>query len=206
MFLSSLHSLYSLPSLSNAEFRHLQFVKEIFRDSPNSFDGQEKDEIVLLLLRRHVFTILVPLALFILACLLPIITGVMFYSYLSAQGLVNLFFFVSSIWYLGIWLAIFYALTIYTLDTVIITDHRIIDNDQRGLFYRNVSELHSHRIQDVSTRTNGVIETFLNFGDVTVQTAGSEKQFVFHQMPEPVKVKDIIMQTAATRDSGVKAL
>jgi len=179
---------------------------EIFRDSPNSFDGQEKDEIVLLLLRRHVFTILVPLALFILACLLPIITGVMFYSYLSAQGLVNLFFFVSSIWYLGIWLAIFYALTIYTLDTVIITDHRIIDNDQRGLFYRNVSELHSHRIQDVSTRTNGVIETFLNFGDVTVQTAGSEKQFVFHQMPEPVKVKDIIMQTAATRDSGVKAL
>ncbi len=178
----------------------------IFRDSPNSFDDQEKGEIVLLLLRRHIFTILAPLALFLLACLVPIVTGIMFYSFISAHHLLYLFYFGSSLWYMGIWMAIFYALTIYTLDTVIITDHRIIDNDQRGLFYRNVSELHSHRIQDVSTRTNGIIETFLNFGDITVQTAGSEKQFVFHQMPNPIKVKDTIMQTAATRDSGVKAL
>lgn len=178
----------------------------IFQESTNSFDGQEKGERVVLLLRRHVFTILAPIALFALACLVPIVVGSVFYQFLSEHGWLNLFFFISSIYYLGIWLTVFYALTIYVLDTVIITDHRIIDNDQRGLFYRNVSELHSHRIQDVSTHTNGIIETFLKFGDVTVQTAGSEKQFVFHQMPNPIKVKDIIMQTASTRDSGVKAL
>lgn len=178
----------------------------IFQDSPNSFDGQEKDEKVVLLLRRHIFTILAPLALFSLASLVPIVAGVIFYSFLSAHSALGIFFFISSIYYLGIWLAVFYSLTIYTLDTVIITDHRIIDNDQRGLFYRNVLELHSHRIQDVATHTNGVIETFLNFGDITVQTAGSEKHFVFPQMPNPVKVKDIIMQIAATRDTGIKAM
>lgn len=177
----------------------------IFQDSPNSFDGQEKDERVILLLRRHIFTILAPLALFGMTCLVPIVIGIVFSTYFSTHGWLAPFFFISSIWYLGLWLAIFYSLTIYTLDTVIITDHRIIDNDQRGLFYRSVSELHSHRVQDVSTRTNGVIETFLDFGDITVQTAGSEKQFVFYQIPHPVKVKDTIMQTVATRDSGVKA-
>lgn len=178
----------------------------IFLESSNSFDGQEKGEPVLLLLRRHIFTILMPLILFLLAGLVPIVAWSFVSSYLSRPELLNVFIFVSSVYYLGLWLGIFYSLTLYVLDTVIITDHRVIDNDQRGLFYRNVSELHSHRIQDVSTRTNGVIETFLNFGDITVQTAGSEKQFVFHQIPEPNKVKDLIMQTATTRDSGIKAL
>jgi len=178
----------------------------IFKDSPNSFDGQEKHEEVLMLLRRHVFTILAPLALFFLAGLVPIVIGTIFYTFLTEHAWINISLLVSSAYYLGLWLATFYSLTIYTLDTVIITDHRIIDNDQRGLFYRNVSELHSHRVQDVSTHTNGIIETFLKFGDVTVQTAGSEKQFVFHQMPNPDKIKDTIMQTAATRDSGVKGV
>lgn len=177
----------------------------IFRDSPNSFDGKEKQEVVLMLLRRHVFTILLPIILFVLACLVPLAGGIVFFSFLSIKGLLNIFFFVATIYYLGLWLAIFYALTIYSLDTVIITDHRIIDNDQRGLFYRNVSELHSYRVQDVSTHTNGLIETFLNFGDITVQTAGSEKQFVFRELPNPNKIKDTIMQVASTRDSGVKA-
>lgn len=176
----------------------------IFRDSSNSFDDQEKEEKVILLLRRHIFVILVPLVLFGLACLLPILAGTIFFSYLSAHGLLNIFFFISSVWYLGFWLAIFYSLTMYTLDTVIVTNHRIIDNEQRGLFHRNVAELHSHRIQDVSTSTNGVIETFLKFGDVTVQTAGSEKQFVFHQMPNPDSVKSTIMQIAASKHTGVK--
>ena len=178
----------------------------IFRDSPNSFDGQEKEEKVVLLLRRHIFTILAPLALFILIGLVPIATGAIYFSYLVENELVNLFLFIACIWYLGLWLAIFYSLTIYTLDTVIITDHRIIDNDQRGLFYRSVGELHSHRIQDVLTYTNGFIETLLKFGDITVQTAGSEKQFVFRQIPHPDKVKDAIMQIARSRDSGVRGV
>jgi uncharacterized membrane protein YdbT with pleckstrin-like domain len=117
----------------------------------------------------------------------------------------DLFLFISSLWYLGFWLLIFYMLAIYTLNTVIITDHRIIESDQRGLFDRKISELHNHRIQDVSTHTNGLIETLLCFGDVTVQTAASEKQFVFRQIPEPETAKDIIMQIAATKNVDMKA-
>lgn len=184
----------------------IQKLFSIFRESPNSFDGQEKDEKVLMLLRRHVFTILAPLALFLLACLVPIALGITFYGYISTYNLLGLFLFLSISWYLAIWLGIFYALTIYTLDTVIISDHRIVNNDQRGLFFRDVGELHSHRIQDVYIRTSGIIETFLNFGDITVQTAGSEKQFVFRQIPNPSKVKDTIMQVVRSRDSGVKAV
>ena len=176
----------------------------IFRESTNSFEGQESDEKVLLLLRQHPFTILIRVGLFCLVSLVPIVVGMAFREYLAANSGFDLFLFVSSLWYLVLWLTIFYALTMYTLNTVIITDHRIIESDQYGLFNRKISELHSYRIQDVTTHTNGLIETVLKFGNITVQTAGSEKQFVFHQIPRPDKVKDVIMQVATSRHSGVK--
>ncbi|OGE80649.1 MAG: hypothetical protein A2660_01000 [Candidatus Doudnabacteria bacterium RIFCSPHIGHO2_01_FULL_45_18] len=184
----------------------IRSLLSIFRESTNSFEGQKDDENIVLLLRRHPFTIYIRIGFYVLAFLVPIVAGVMFYSYLSVHNWFDTFFFVSSIWYLGLWLAVFHSLTLYTLNTVLITDRRIIDSDQHGLFNRETSELHSNRIQDVSTHTNGMIETFLQFGDVTVQTAASEKQFVFHQVPRPDKVKDVIMQMTASKHTGVKAV
>ena len=179
-------------------------IFSIFRDSSNSFEGQASGERVILLLRRHPFAILLRIGLFSFFAFVPVIAGAVFLSYLVAYGWLALFLFASSIWYLGLWLAVFYSLTMYTLNTVIITDHRLIDSDQHGFFNREISELHSHRIQDVSIHTSGVIETFLQFGNITVQTAASEKQFIFHQISKPEKVKDIIMQITAFRHSGVK--
>lgn len=178
----------------------------IFHDSPNSFEGQKQGEEVLMLLRHHPFTIIIKVVFFMLAGLVPIVLGIIFSTPLEERGSLNVFLFVSSIWYLALWLGIFHSLTIYTLNAVIITDRRIIDNDLYGLFNREVSELHNHRIQDVSVHTSGLLETFLKFGDVTVQTAASEKQFIFHKVPKPEKVKDVIMQITASRHTGVKTM
>ncbi|OHA88573.1 MAG: hypothetical protein A3C70_01220 [Candidatus Zambryskibacteria bacterium RIFCSPHIGHO2_02_FULL_43_14] len=182
----------------------IKSLLSIFQNSQNSFEGQLPGERVILLLRRHPFAILLHIGLSSSLAFIPIILGTVFISYIIAHGWLNLFLFASSIWYLGLWLIVFYSLTIYTLNTVIITDRRLIDNDQHGFFNREISELHSHRIQDVSVHTSGIIETFLQFGNITVQTAASEKQFVFHQISKPEKVKDIIMQITSFRHSGVK--
>jgi len=178
----------------------------IFHDSPNSFEGQKQGEEVFMLLRHHPFTIIIKVLLFILAGLVPIVVWTISATLFPEYNWLHIFLFISSVWYLILWLAIFHSLAMYTLNTVIITNQRIIDNDQHGLFNRKVSELHNHRIQDVSVHTNGLIETFLTFGDVTVQTAASEKQFVFHKVPEPERVKDMIMQITRSRASGVQAM
>ncbi|MBI2086957.1 MAG: PH domain-containing protein [Candidatus Zambryskibacteria bacterium] len=176
----------------------------IFRESTQSFHDQEAGEKVVLILRRHYFTILVPLILLGLAGFVPVVAWTIFEMQLRILGLTSLFFFVSSIWYLALWLSTFYFLTIYILNTVIVTDRRIIDNDQHGFFNREVSELHTYRVQDVSVHTNGIIETFLSFGDIVVQTAASEKQFVFHQIPEPERVKDIVMKIVSEHRSKMR--
>lgn len=182
----------------------LRSIFAIFNDTLNSFTGQREGEEVVALLRRHPFTIYIRLGLFGLAALVPIFGFLIFYSYIKNGGWLELYLLGTSLWYLALWFGAFHALTLYTLSTVIITNKRIIDSTQHGLFDREVGELHSNRIQDVIVHTEGLIETFLKFGDVTVQTAGSEKEFVFHQIPHPEMVKDVITQLAAAHHTGIK--
>jgi len=46
---------------------------------------------------------------------------------------------------------------------------------------------------NITTDVNGLIPTFLNFGDLQIQTAGKEEKFIFHNIPDPYEVKNIIM-------------
>lgn len=182
----------------------IKSLLSIFRNSLNSFEGQREGEKILLLLRRHRFIILTRMGFFLLGALVPIIVGQVFLNYLSANDFGSIFLFVSSVWYMWLWLGIFRALTIYSLSTVVITNERVIDSDQHSLFDRKIAELNNDRIQDVSIHTSGIIETLFRFGDVTVQTAASERQFVFHKIPRPNDVKDAIMKITASRNSGIK--
>jgi len=181
-------------------------ILSIFKDSSDSFEGQEEGEQVLLLLRRHIFVVLLALSGFALVSLVPVLIATIFSSYIVRSGLLSLFLFASSIWYLFLWLAIFHFLTMYTLNTVTITDRRIIDKDQHGFFNQKVSELHVNRIQDVTVHTKGILETLLHFGKIIVQTAASEKQFIFHQIPDPEKVKDVIMQAIASKKPEMRSI
>ena len=81
----------------------------------------------------------------------------------------------------------------YYLDVWIITNKRIIDLEQRGLFNRETSEFLIGRVQDVTVETPGFIPTMLDYGNMTIQTAG-EKNFVVHEIPHLHKAKDLILK------------
>jgi hypothetical protein len=155
---------------------------------------------VLLTVRQHWFTILLPLLVYAFLAVVPMALWAYFAPAIAAKGLVTEYFFVVSVWYLLLWMATFYSLTMYILNVIIITDERIIDNHQLGFFDRKVSELHIHKVQDVSVHTRGIIETLLHFGDLMVQTAAEEREFIFKDLPHPDEIKDIIMRAVASRD------
>lgn len=165
-------------------------MPKLFNPSHRSerFEGQEPDESIALLLRRHRFVILYPVGFILLLALLPLLVR------LSLPSASTAFYFLVSLYYLFLWLLLFYKLTLFCLNTVIVTDRRIVENEQNGLFKRKVSELHIHRVQDVSVHVEGIVQTFFNFGDIVVQTAASEREFVFHSIASPEAVKDRIMR------------
>lgn len=100
----------------------------------------------------------------------------------------------TSIYLLSIWLFLFSAFLDYYLDLWIVTNDRIMNIEQHGLFGRTVSELNLTKIQDVTSEIKGIIPTLFNYGDVHIQTAAEEKRFVFEQVPNPHEVRKGILE------------
>ena len=82
----------------------------------------------------------------------------------------------------------------YWLDVWIVTDQRVVNIEQKGLFSRHVSELHFHTVQDITSKVQGVIPTLLNYGDVEVQTAAEKTRFLFRHVPDPYAIKAMLVE------------
>jgi len=160
------------------------------------FRGQDPNEKIVKLLHRHLLVILSGVAIVLISFLLPVALYFILQQFspsLLAEPYFHLFIFFSGIYILFIWLRLFLLIVDYSLDVWIITDKRIVDIIQSGLFKREVSECRIDRIQDVTTRVEGLTPTMFDFGDVHIQTAGREKEFIFKQVPDPYGVKDLIL-------------
>lgn len=171
------------------------------------FQGQRENEIVLSVIHRHWFDIVTHFILVILFA--SLILGSLFVlpSFSTGNGLLDnptLFLLLQNTFLLFLWLYSFLVWIDYYFDVWIITNERVINIEQKGLFVRSVSELKFSRIQDVTSEVRGMIPTVLNFGDVKVQTASEEDFFLFRQVPDPYHVKDVIMERLRTeRDEEI---
>ncbi len=101
-----------------------------------------------------------------------------------------------SIFFLYAWLFLFQNYLDYYLDVWIVTNRRILNIEQHGLFGRTVSELRLHRVQDVTSEIKGFAATMMDFGNVYIQTAGEQERFVFEKIPHPTRVSKIILDLA----------
>lgn len=159
-----------------------------------TFEGKKPYERVIVLLHRHWFVLAVKIVLFGFLLILPFVLYRLTDQYLARVGGGNAFWFLVAIYLCGWWYGLFREITMYLLDVWIVTDHRVIDSEQHGFFSRTVSELTLAKIQDISVSVKGGMPTLLDFGDLEIQTAGAENKFLFQQIPNPYRVKDVIMK------------
>lgn len=166
------------------------------RYSQCHFRDQQPDEVIHNIIRRHWFDIFlqyIPVmgALFLLFAVA--MSSGFWMSDSSPEGESALFFF-ESLFLLMLWMYASLIFVDYYLDVWIVTDRRVINIEQKGLFSRQVSELYYSKIQDVTTEVKGLFPTFLNYGDLFVQTAAEKERFRFHNIPNPYEVKDLVMR------------
>ncbi len=145
---------------------------------------------------KHWFVFAMKSILFVILVLLPLIvlflvSGVShIQTYIDGSSPV-LFF--AGLWYLAVWIFFFIKWTDYYLDVFILTNKRVIYISQKGLFSRRISSTRLDRVQDVSAEVSGMMPTFLNYGNVHVQTAGETQEFVLHDLPDPDFIKNKIL-------------
>lgn len=168
----------------------------------NTFEGKRDGEVVLLLVRKHSIILWMTIAGFIVLMALPLFVLISFYNFVDAGGSFWLALSVVTALFILVWHALFYKVMDYLLDTWIITNERVISSQQLGFFKRRVVEANLGRVQDVTVEIKSMIPTLLNFGNIEVQTAGAEQKIFFNQVPDPHKIKALILNKS--KDLGNK--
>ena len=159
------------------------------------FPSQKSEEQVFLLLRKHWFTYVAFLA--IAAVMSLPLTGLLIYWSISPDVFVDLtadFAIVAASAYLLFIIALLlYGFIDYYLDVYIVTNERIVSVEQDGFFKRKISELYLSNVQDVNAQVVGPFATFVNYGDINIQTAGERPNFIFKSIPRPYRISKIIV-------------
>lgn len=159
------------------------------------------NEKVLMMIHRHWIAIIGKIIVYILILFVPFFIAPMLIGFgipISIGS--SLFFFI--IYLMIVTLGLFVVWVEYYLDVWIITTDRIIDINQRSLFYREISEFALENIQDIMIDVPGFIATFLKYGNITIQTSG-ETSFTIQQAPNIYKVKDLILDYSRLNQKNV---
>jgi uncharacterized membrane protein YdbT with pleckstrin-like domain len=160
------------------------------------FSGQLENETIVAVIHRHWFNILshfltiliFGILAFLFFFLAPLVTAA-----LDITLSTSLLFFITSTIFLFLWVYAFFIWIDYYFDVWIITDERILNIEQKGLFTRVASEVNFGRVQDVTTKIEGFLPTMLDYGDILIQTAGEDKRFHFRNVGLPETHKDTIV-------------
>jgi len=169
----------------------------------------DHDEKLIKIYRKHNFYIGIKIFGLILMGLVPFLLYPFFESLIP--GIFGTSSIYLSIWIYSMYLTILWVIgfvlwTEYYLDMWVLTDKRLIDVEQIGLFSREISSLRLDRIQDVKVETLGVLNTILHIGTLHVQTAGSEKEFIIPAAKSPHKAKAQIMSFHHDQVEAIKTV
>ena len=152
---------------------------QIFKNA--HFDGQEENEQVLRIVHRHWFDIMVQFIPSIVCVFLLVVSaGVVPFMFpdfwkSSSSG----FWFFETLMAMVLWVWSALILVDYYLDVWIITDRRVVNVEQKGLFVRQVSELRYQKIQDVTTEVEGFFPTLLNMERSLFRPPERRRDFFF---------------------------
>lgn len=159
--------------------------------------GSTLQESKITILRAHWIT-LIPVTLStLIVLLLPFLGYIGFQQFnpelFAEEWRFTLYVLGASIFFLYGLLFCFQTFIDYWLDVFIVTDKRVLDIEQSGLFSRTVSELRMYRIQDVTAEVKGFIHTIFDYGNIHIQTAGEKQRFEFIDVAHPNQMAKMII-------------
>jgi len=175
-----------------------------------------ENEHIIFEIRKHWFIIATELTVLTFLAVLPLLIPQLLeasnvaITFGETESFWSVFVFLYAFYVLILWILGFVFWTNYYLDVWIVTNQKILDIEQVGLFSREVSILHLERIQDITTEVNGIVRTLVKFGNLHVQTAGQQREFIIHDVPNPdeiaKRVNEVLMKHKSNPEFDSKEL
>ncbi len=150
------------------------------------------------ILRRHVVTFFPEVFLFVVLSSIPVVlwflAQALFPLLFSHPAWFPIFVLGLSAYSLGVFVIFFTQFIDFYLDLWVVTNDRIVDVEQFGLFARTISEVDLFRLQDVTTDIHGFFPTIFKYGDVVVKTASDNKSIVFKNVYRPNHIREDLIR------------
>jgi len=164
------------------------------KTSGKYFDDQFDDEDVLFVFRKHPIVMRKGLVIGAVCPLLGVIPAAIH----PELGLG--WFFAGLVIGLGLWALVLLPFWIgWYYSVFIVTNQRLIQITQKGLFHRTVVDLTLAQIQMVNYQIAGLQETMLGYGTIMMQTYVGD--LVIHDVHHPAKIQKQIL--TILREEGI---
>lgn len=161
---------------------------------------QKSYEKIAYVLRRHpvtfVPTIVIHTILLLIPPLLYWVIHTLYPQIFLLAGVVVGATLLASVYTLFILMFFYSQFTIFYLDLGIVTNDRLVDIEQLGLFSRRIGELDLYQIQDVTSTVNGFFATLFHYGNLTILTASVNLNIVLSDIPRPEFYREEILRLA----------
>lgn len=158
-----------------------------------TFQNQEADEEVVLLIRRDFITnvpwIIAILLLFLAPPVILVLGPIFFPAIQIAPTILTL---MISFYYLVVFGFALLNYAIWYFNVGIVTTKRAIDIDVPNILVKMISEARLPSIVDVSYTQVGGIRSFFDYGDIFLQTEGIHQNIEFDRAPNPNMIRKII--------------
>jgi hypothetical protein len=164
----------------------------------------EDNEHIVMIARRHWFKPVTETIGLLFSMLIPIIISSVAYSLpenvIIANELGTIPMILILTWLFIVWNTAFIIWTNHYLDVLVITNKHIIDIEQIGLWNREISTLDLDKVQDISSRTEGIVASTLDYGELDIQTAGSMTNFIVKGIERPDLIRQKINEQISARE------
>jgi hypothetical protein len=158
------------------------------------FKEQFEDEEVLLVFRKHPVVMRKGLVISSVAILLGTVPALIKPEFSWFFGGLAGGFVLSFLVFLPFWIS-------WHFSVYIVTDQRLIQITQKGLFHRSMVGLGLNQIQMVNYEIAGLQETLLGFGTIMIQTfVGS---LTIHEVHKPAQIQKELLEIL--REQGISA-
>jgi len=149
------------------------------------FDGQHDDEEVLMVFRRHPVVMRKGLLILLILVALGALPSLFVPENIAYLWYMALGFGIGLVVFFWYWMGWFYSL-------FIVTDQRLIQIRQKGLFNRSVVDIGLDKIQNVNFQIAGLQETLLGFGTIVIQTFVGD--LVIEMIHHPQKIQTSLVK------------
>lgn len=157
-------------------------------------DFVDDDEVLLGTIHKHSFGLLLVILQAILGVLLSLGLALFLLPSVLGDGAYNAVVGFSVLIILFAFVIVLASAVIYRQSSIIITDKNITQVLQEGLFGRKVSQLTMANVEDVTAVQHGIFPTMLDFGELKIETAGEQANFIFGFCPRPGYYAKIILE------------